>query len=182
MKTDPLEIQFHLVHDCIRAAVYADYMAKKKPRAEAWLSICDMFYSEAIIAWNAIFGTNSQSTHWKKITNQLQIPNGSKIKPFGKEMILEYIGATAEEWEKYHASMVDIRNERIAHFNLEFIQENFPNITWAIRSAYLYREWLISISLEYKKLGKQIDVTKTTGEEMIKLFVNQIAEICNLNP
>ena len=97
-------------------------------------------------------------------------------------MILEYIGATAEEWEKYHASMVDIRNERIAHFNLEFIQENFPNITWAIRSAYLYREWLISISLEYKKLGKQIDVTKTTGEEMIKLFVNQIAEICNLNP
>ncbi len=178
MTIDPLEVQFHLVHDCIRAAVYADFIARKKPQAEAWLSICDMFYSEAIITWNVIFGTNSQNSHWKKMINHLSIPKGSKIKPFGEEIISEYLDITVEEWGKYHELMRKLRNKRFAHFDCEVIQETFPNLTWAIRSAYLYREWLISLLFEYKKSGKQKDVTKTTGEEMLKIFENQIAEIC----
>ena len=178
MKLDPLEIEFHLVHDCIRAITYADYVARKKPDAEAWLSIVDMFYSEAIISWNMIFGTDSQELHWKNISKKLPLPNGSKLKPFGKELITEDLGITTVEWEKYHKEMRDMRNERIAHFNYKISKKSPPNVTWALRSAYLYREWLLSLLKEYKKMGKPISITETGGEEMIKLFEKQIAEIC----
>ncbi len=178
MKIDPLEVQFHLVHDCIRAITYADYVARKKPDAEAWLSITDMFYSEAIISWNIVFGTDSQELHWKNISKKLPIPKSSKLKPFGKEIIIEYLGITTDEWKQYHKEMVDIRNERLAHFNYNISQDTLPNVTWALRSSYLYREWLLSLLREYRKMGKSINVTETSGEEMIKMFENQIAEIC----
>ena len=177
MKLDPLEIEFHLVHDCIRAAIYADYVVRIKPLKAAWLSISDMLYAEAVITWNVIFGTNSQELHWKKVTEKLPIPTNSKLKPFGKEMIIAYLGITKEEWGKYHSEMVDIRNERLTHFNYNIIRENMPNITWALNSAYLYREWLLSLLREYKNQGKNINITETTGEEMLKLFKKQIEEI-----
>jgi hypothetical protein len=177
-KIDPLEIQFHLVHDCVRACIYADFIARNKPKGAAWLSICDMLYSEAVISWNAIFGTNSQDSHWKNMIKKLPIPNNSNIKPFCKDMILDYLKTDAVEWEKYHASMVDFRNKRLAHFDFKVVREEFPNFTWAMNSAYLYREWLISLLLEYRKTGKDIAVTETSGEAMVALFKSQISEIC----
>lgn len=178
MKIDPLEIQFHLVHDCIRAIIYADYIETYSPKADAWLSIKDMFYSEAVIAWNAIFGTNSQNSHWKKLSEKLPIPKGSKLKPFGKELIIEELKITTEEWEQYHLAMVNMRNERIAHFNFEVTKNNFPNVSWALRSAYLYREWLITLLKEHNKTGMKYKITTTTNEDMVDLFKGQIAEIC----
>lgn len=175
---DPIEIQFHLVHDCIRACVYADFIARKKPKEVAWLSICDMCYSEAIISWNALFGTNSQNSHWKKMVAKIPLPSRSRVKPFGKEMIAAHLKTTEKEWEQYHASMVDFRNNRLAHFNLNVVREDFPNFNWAMNSAYLYRKWLLSLLMEYKKAGLNIKTTETNGEMMLEMFRKQIAEIC----
>ena len=175
---DPIEVQFHLAHDCIRACVYADFIARQKPKETAWPSICDMLYSEAILAWNTLFGTNSQNSHWKKLAEKIPVPSSSKLKQFGKKMIVRHLDITEQEWDKYHASMVDIRNKRLAHFDPSVVRENMPNFTWAMHSACLYRQWLLSLLKEYKKAGYDIKVTDITGDEMLKMFKAQISEIC----
>jgi hypothetical protein len=175
---DPLEVQFHLVHDCIRACVYADYIGRLKPKATAWLSIADMLYGDAVMSWNAIFGTTSQETHWKKLAVQLVIPPGANLKPFGRGMIVEYLKTTEKEWAAFHASMIDFRNTRLAHFNHSVIREDFPHLTWVLHSSYLYREWLLSLLHARKNAGEKLTITDTTGTKMLELFKEQIAEIC----
>ena len=175
---DPLEVQFHLVHDCIRACVYADYIARKSPKKDAWISIGDICYSEAIMSWNSIFGTNSQESHWKKLVAKIPLPARSPLKRFGKTMIVEYLGTTEPVWEQYHASLVNFRNDRLAHFNHNIVREDVPNLTWAMRSACLYREWLLSLLRAHQAAGSDLKVTETTGEIMLAMFNAQIAEIC----
>lgn len=175
---DPLEVQFHLVHDCIRACVYADHINRVKPRATAWLSIGDMLYSDAVISWNAIFGTTSQETHWKKLAESLQIPAESKLKRFDMDMIVAYLKTTQKKWAAFHASMVDFRNTRLANFNHTVVRDEFPNLTWAMHSAYLYREWLLTLLRAQQQAGRKVKTTETTGLEMLELFKDQIGEIC----
>jgi hypothetical protein len=177
-KIDPLEVQFHLVHDCIRACSYADQIGRLKPKAAAWQSICDMLYADAVLSWNAIFGTTSQETHWKKLAEHLVIPPGANLKPFGRDMIVEHLKTTPKEWSAFHASMVDFRNTRLAHFNHSVVREEFPQLTWVMHSACLYREWLLSLLHARKKAGENLKITETTGAKMLELFKDQISEIC----
>ena len=175
---DPIEVQFGLAHDCIRACLFADHIARTKPKLEAWLSICDMCYSDAVIAWNSLFGSKSQSSHWKKIAESLPIPSSSKLKPFGLSMLLTYLGATEEQWKAYHKSLVDFRNNRLAHFRTEVSSVEQPNITWMLHSACLYREWLIQLLKAQQREGRNIMVTETTQKEMLAMFRRQISEVC----
>jgi hypothetical protein len=137
-----------------------------------------MLYADAVISWNAIFGTSSQETHWKVIAEGLVIPTGSTLNPFGLDVIVDYLKTTPEKWKAFHKSMVDFRNTRLAHFNPHVIREVFPNLTWVMHSAYLYREWLLSLLRARQQAGESIKVTETTGQIMLELFKTQIAEIC----
>lgn len=85
---DPLDVQFHLTHDCIRACVYADHIGRLKPKAMAWPSICDMLYADTVISWNALFGTATQETHWRVFTKDLVMPSGANLKPFGCQLLV----------------------------------------------------------------------------------------------
>ena len=175
---DPLEVQFHLVHDCIRACVYADHIGRAGVKKDAWLSIGDMCYSYAILSWNHIFGTNSQQSHWKKLLANVPLPARSPLEPFGKAMIVEYLKTTDDEWDRYHAKMVEFRNDRIAHFDHSVVRDKSPNVTWALHSSYLYREWLLSLLRAHQASGRPIKITETTGEAMLALFRAQIEEVC----
>ncbi len=109
--------QFGLVHDCLRACVFGDYLTKKNSKHGAWPSIADMCYSDAVISWNSIFGVYSSETHWKTFVSKIEIPKGDELKDFNKDMIIEYLGITETTWGAFHKSMVDARNTRIVHLN-----------------------------------------------------------------
>lgn len=175
---DPLSVQFALAHDCIRACVYSDYIGRKRPDGTAWLSIGDMCYSDAILSWNALFGANSQESHWAKLMRKIPLPARSTLKPFGKKVIVEYLCTTEVEWGRYHAAMIDFRNTRLAHFNHSVIRDDPPNITWAMHSAYIYREWLLSLLRAHQASGQKIKITETTGQDMLAVFKAQVAEVC----
>ncbi|WP_192985544.1 hypothetical protein [Pseudomonas sp. EggHat1] len=175
---DPIEVQFGLVHDCIRACVYADHIHQVPNKKDAWLSIMDMCYSDAIMSWNTIFGTNSQETHWKKLAAALPVPKQSQLKPFDKAMIIDYLNISDGEWNEYYKRMVDFRNHRLAHFQHTIIEQEPPNITWALHSAYLYREWLLSLLRAHQAAGVKMKITKTSGADMLALFKKQIEELC----
>jgi hypothetical protein len=137
-----------------------------------------MCYSEAIISWNQIFGTDSQSAHWKKLSEALPIPANAKLKPFGKAMVIGDLNITKDQWSKYHKDMVTFRNNRLAHFDYCIRHEIPPNLTWALQSACLYREWLLDLLSAYQAEGHEVGISKTTGEQMLQVFRSDIATIC----
>ena len=175
---NPIDVQFGIVHDCIRACVYADHIGRLREKQDAWWSIGDMCYADAVISWNHIFGTNSQKSHWKGFAELVPIPDGSKLKPFCKEMIADFLKIQVEEWCGYHKAMVEARNDLLAHFDHKTAVRKLPNITWAMHSAYLYRSWLIGLLKEYQQRGQNIKITSETGPEVLDMFRKQIADVC----
>lgn len=173
-----IDAQFGLVHDCIRACVYADHIDRITHKKDAWLSLGSICYAEAIITWNHIFGANSQKSHWKRFTKLVPVPEGSRLKPFGPQVIACYLDIPVETWASYHASLVSVRNDLLAHFDHESKMGQLSNLTWAMHSAYLYRSWLISLLNEYCSRGCNIKVTSELGPEILDIFQRQISEVC----
>lgn len=175
---DPIDVQFGLAHDCIRACVFADHINRTTHKSDAWWSIMDMCYSDAIVSWNAIFGSDSQSSHWKHLMEELRVPERAVLKPFCRAMIVNYLSTSEAAWRKYHKQMCDFRNNRLAHFRTDISGQEPPNVTWALHSAYLYREWLLSLLRAHQDAGRRIKITETSGPEMLALFRKQIEEVC----
>lgn len=137
-----------------------------------------MCYSEAILSWNQIFGSDSQQAHWKKLSEALPIPTEAKLKPFGMAMVVDCLNITQDQWKRYHKEMVDFRNNRLAHFECCARHENSPNLTWALQSSCLYRGWLVDLLSAYQAEGYEVGISETTGEQMLQIFRNDIATIC----
>jgi len=147
---DLIDVQFDLAHDCIRACVYGDHIARTTPKKDGWWPMMDMCYSDAVISWNAIFGSNkSQKAHWKGFVTDLAVPARSNLRPFGSDMIVKYLDTTHEQWDAYHKELVNYRNHRLAHFDLGVAKSRIPVdvVTQRIlQNPYLYLPKAIPIN------------------------------------
>lgn len=178
VQVDRIEVQFCLAHDCIRACVYGDFIWRKKSAKVAWLSLMDMCYSDAIITWNQLFGSNSQESHWKGFVDLIPVPVGFALKPFSSKVICDYIGINEKQWRSYHKMMVETRNNWLAHFNHTKALSDLPDLTWALHSAFVYRAWLLELLRAYRTCGYKIVIDETPGEMILKMLEDQIAELC----
>jgi|TARA_R100000501_G_C2612296_1_gene106593 hypothetical protein len=168
--------QFGLVDDCLRACVFGEYIwSQNPPEDSAWPALSDICYSDAIISWNQLFGQRSQETHWTKLVKNIEIPDGDKLKPFNKEMIITYLGIIEKEWEAFHKLMVDSRNTRVAHLNVGFSIYTLPNITKAMHTAYLYRDWLTEALHLGNRLGYNINVSQDRAKDAVEKYRELIA-------
>ena len=171
--------QIGLADDCLRACVFGDYiMIRRPPPDSAWRSIADICYSDAVITWNQLFGQRSQETHWTKFVSQLKIPKGDKLKPFGKEMIIQFLDISEDEWNKYHHSMVAVRNLKVAHLNVNQPVDELPNVTNAMHCAYLYRDWLMEAMLLANRMGYNFKVDKNRAKDCVNIYKGLIEKAC----
>lgn len=178
-KIDPLAVQFGLIHDCVRACVFGDYIMRRRDKLDAWWSIADMCYSDAVLSWNGIFGVDSQESHWKNFTKQESIPINSKLNPFSADLLLRHLGMSCSEWSSYWKTMTQVRNKRLAHFDHRVSMSDYPNVTKALHSACFYRLWLKSLVEEKNKFGEGVAFDGPTNDEMINLFRSQIEAVCS---
>lgn len=178
MAIDPLRVQFDLLHDCIRGCTYGDFIMRKPEKKDAWWSICDMCYADAVLSWNSIFGVDSQESHWKKFTEANPVPSGSRLKPFSSELIAQGLGISDQQWAEYWRQMGRMRNKRLAHFDHNAGLQQYPNITYALHSACFYRNWLRELIAEMHKTGESISFDGPTNDEMLSQFRTQIEAVC----
>lgn len=166
---------FGLADDCLRACVYADFIQRQNPYPDsAWSAMRDLCYSDAVITWNQLFGQKSQETHWSKLTSQIQIPAGDKLKPFNKQMIIDFLEISEQEWIDYHDLMVNMRNKRVVHLVAEFPLETMPNISKAMHCCYLYRDWLTEALHLGNRLGHKLTISDQRAQDVVKIFESQI--------
>jgi hypothetical protein len=171
---NPLQQQFNLVHDCIRACVYCEHIHKQNTTSGAWLSLKGMCYSDAINTWNQLFGVWSQDTHWKKFVSILETDNYKGFDFFTKEKILDSLKISESQWSTFHQSMIDVRNTRIAHLNFSKKLDSLPNLEWVLLSACFYREWLVQTWKQGNGNSKSVNTEEQNTNLLVKKFYEQI--------
>lgn len=174
---EDLKIQFGLTHDCVRACVFFDHIVRVRPQAEAWISFVDICYTDAVLTWTQLFGSNGEETHWKHFLSKFDnLPEN--LRRFSSDRVCAYLEIEMNQWEAFHARMVNARNKRLAHIDRFYEMKDFPGLDWAARSCYIYREWLLLLLNEVTEPNSDPQKEPHSGPEMIALFQRQIAEIC----
>ena len=108
----------------------------------------------------------------------LPIPEGAELEPFGLGKIVKNLKVSEEEWNIYHRTMVNFRNARVAHVDFTARHNERPDLTLALESACLYREWLLELLRAFKTAGHDIDISEITTEQTKDLFRREIAAVC----
>jgi hypothetical protein len=80
----------------------------------------------AVIQWCKLFGSHSESTHWK---------NQSYILDFPVE-VLNPLDLTKSDWEPLHDAVVEYRDRNAAHIDLSDWYRDIPVMTTAINILY----------------------------------------------
>ncbi len=175
-----LGMQFHLLHDCIRSIIYFRVLTSTKDKQSSWVYVTDVLSDHLIQSWCKIFGSTGEATHWKKLAEKEEIKK--IIIPYSKDNILHATSLSDEEWQEYHSSMLTARNEFFAHFDMDSMQLNYPNLDSALKTAISYREWLSdllnAIAILAIKDGDVINNKALPTEDMLKKFNDEANTLC----
>ncbi len=175
-----LGMQFHLLHDCIRSIIYFRVLTSVKDKQSSWVYVADVLSDHLVQNWCKIFGSTGEKTHWKKLAKTKEIKN--IIAPYSKDYILHATSLSVEEWQEYHSNMLTARNEFFAHFDMDSMQLNYPNLDTALNSAISYREWLSDLLNATAKLalrnGTVINNKALPTDDMLNKFSEEANTLC----
>jgi len=114
------------------------------PHLNFWRLIHGNQLDIAVLEWCKVFGSDGESTHWKKIVpsvNQYQFRND----------LFKAVEVTPAEWEAYWKEMKAYRDNLVAH-HIEFNGiANYPALDLALNSSCFYYSYVIK---ELRSLGE----------------------------
>lgn len=107
-------------------------------------SICNALLCDAAISWCKVFGSNAEQTHWKSIVED---------EGHFRSSLFSELKITQDEFRDYWASMLEFRNNVVAHFNSEHFESgSTPSFDLAMSSAAIAHKYMresISKSVNY---------------------------------
>ena len=119
------------------------HAVEPSPRLNFWRVIYGNFLDVAVIDWCKLFGSDHeehQPVHWKSV---VPVERHDEF----RAGLLDAIGITQAEWEKYWRKMKAYRDKQAAHFNAEYIRpENdphYPEFDLALEAVYYYYQWIL---------------------------------------
>ncbi|MGC9491096.1 hypothetical protein [Vibrio genomosp. F10] len=97
--------------------------------------ISNTLLCDATIQWCKLFGTDSESTHWKKLI--------SDHRDF-RTSLFEKLEYDQKEFREYQLSMLTFRDKWVAHYESSFPHGSVPKFEVALESALVLQEYLRS--------------------------------------
>jgi hypothetical protein len=172
-------MQLNILHDCIRSTIYFRNIASHRNKETAWIYIKYVMSDHLIQSWCKIFGSTREDTHWKELAESKEVI--SIIELYSESHILHATSLTDTEWHEYHKNMLIARNQFFAHFDMESMILNYPNLEPALKSAISYCEWLSSLLDNVGKLaikdGTVIVNKAPSTTDMLKTFNEEVSAI-----
>lgn len=98
-------------------------------------NICNALLGDAAIKWCQVFGTKSESNHWKNLVDDEEA---------FKVQLLAYLEITQEQFMSYWKEMTEFRNGAIAHATPVFFQsdKSVPSLRIALESTCFTHRYL----------------------------------------
>jgi hypothetical protein len=99
-----------------------------EPKQTFWIMTVNLLADMAAIEWCKVFGSYAEDTHWTRV---LPKERHHKI----RHDLLKQLAFNKEQWKEYHASILDYRDQAVAHHDLEATVANYPHYDAAIVAA-----------------------------------------------
>ena len=94
----------------------------------------NLLFDAAAVEWCKVFCSLSEGTHWKNVVPKDQHSDVRK-------RLLHEIGFTQGEWRAYHKTIVDFRNQMVAHHDLNATVTKYPDYDPAlVASNFIFCE------------------------------------------
>ena len=100
-----------------------------EPKQTFWIMTITLLADAAAIEWSKVFGSRDEDTHWTKVVPKEQ------HKDIRAAMLRE-LNLSQKEWEAYRDSIVDYRNQMVAHHDLDAAVAKYPHYDKALVAAY----------------------------------------------
>jgi hypothetical protein len=141
LEREIVEVQMSLLHSFAKSLSYyrtirQDYDRLKSDKA-FWSQVMNTALLRAVTDWCAVFGANSNETHWKKVVSVQNKEFETEV----RAMILIETNLSAIEWQTYWQKMCDFRNSYASHRDPSYNQP-VPHMEHALTIACCYFEWL----------------------------------------
>jgi hypothetical protein len=99
-----------------------------EPKQTFWIMTQNLLLESAAIEWSKVFGSWDEQTHW---TRAFSRDDQERL----RTELLHTLRLDAEGWETYRASIVDYRNQLIAHHDLNATVVAHPQFDLALTAA-----------------------------------------------
>lgn len=98
------------------------------PKQTFWIMTHNLLADTAAIEWCKVFGSWDEGTHW---TNIIRADRHEAV----RSALLQELGMTKAEWEKYHGDILQYRNEIVAHHDVDATVMKYPHYDKALVAA-----------------------------------------------
>lgn len=102
-----------------------------------WVMTNNVYLEHLFLEWCKIFGAFSNDTHWHNNHTE------NEITEF-RDLILKTTNLNEEEWSKYHESMMNFRNNYVAH-TIQDYNSPVPYLKHAFSVMRVYEDWIKNI-------------------------------------
>jgi hypothetical protein len=99
-----------------------------EPKQTFWIMTMNLLIESAAIEWCKVFGSWDEHTHWTQVASE---NDHEKIR---RELLLA-LGLTLSEWEAYRDTIVNYRNQMVAHHDLDAFVAAYPQFDPALNAA-----------------------------------------------
>jgi hypothetical protein len=99
-----------------------------EPKQTFWIMTLNLLIESAAIEWCKVFGAWDEQTHWTRA-----FPNADHASVRTK--LLLALGMDAAAWEAYRDTIVDYRNQLIAHHDLNASVAAYPQFDPGLNAA-----------------------------------------------
>ena len=98
------------------------------PKQTFWNMTVNLLADAAAVEWCKVFGSWDENTHWTQV-----VPKERHDEV--RADLLKAIGLTQAEWEEYRNSIVNYRDQMVAHHDLDATVAKYPRYDVAIVAA-----------------------------------------------
>jgi len=132
-------VKFFIYH-LIYSRVARDSYRESHLQNEFWTLTIDAHLLRATINWCMVFGSESEPTHWKRLTEQSE----SHAQSF-RDGLFRETGLSEAGWQEYWSDMKKFRDKWAVHRELEPYADPVPDFDTALAVAYHYDKWVRTI-------------------------------------
>jgi len=124
---------YHLIYHRVISLAYK----ARQMQNEFCTLTSDAHLLNAAVYWCMVFGTDSNTTHWKQL---LPGKSHAAVQSF-RQGLLEKLSISEDSWRQYWESMKDFRDKYAAHRELRFTSP-IPNLDIALDVVFYYDQWV----------------------------------------
>ena len=99
-----------------------------EPKQTFWIMTINLLLDAAAIEWSKVFGSWDEDVHWTKV-----IPKDGHDQV--REALLTTLQLSKKDWKVYRNSIVDYRNQMVAHHDLNAAIPKYPHYDNALVAA-----------------------------------------------